>query len=305
MSVTKSALQSAKKAVDALILEKNCGPILVRLAWHDSGTYDKNVTAPWPAAGGAVASIRLVPELQHAANAGLINALRLLEPIKERHPAVSYADLFQMASAQAIALAGGPIIDMKYGRLDATDPNQCSPEGNLPAGGPGPDGIYGGPGGTAPTQDPTPQGHLRKVFYRMGLTDEDIVALSGAHTFGRAYKDRSGVGAELTKYTDGTTVPQKRADGTIAKITPGGSSWVDQWLIFDNSYFKIMKQATSDPELIKLPTDQILFVDPAFKVYSDKFAESQDEFFKSYAAAHKKLSEQGSKFDPPEGITLE
>lgn len=26
--------------------------------------------------------------------------------------------------------------------------------------------------------------HLRKVFYRMGLNDEEIVALSGAHTLG-------------------------------------------------------------------------------------------------------------------------
>jgi L-ascorbate peroxidase len=28
--------------------------------------------------------------------------------------------------------AGGPKIDMKYGRVDATGPKDCSPEGNLP-----------------------------------------------------------------------------------------------------------------------------------------------------------------------------
>jgi L-ascorbate peroxidase len=32
----------------------------------------------------------------------------------------------------------------------------------------------------------------------MGLNDEEIVASSGAHTFGHAYKDRSGAGAEQT-----------------------------------------------------------------------------------------------------------
>jgi len=72
-------------------------------------------------------------------------------------------------------------------------------EGNLPDGNPGPDGKFGGKGGTASTEATTPNEHLRKVFYRMGLNDEEIVALSGAHTFGRAYKDRSGVGAEKTK----------------------------------------------------------------------------------------------------------
>ena len=31
---------------------ENCAPILVRLAWHDSGTFDASVRA-WPACGGA------------------------------------------------------------------------------------------------------------------------------------------------------------------------------------------------------------------------------------------------------------
>lgn len=33
--------------------------------------------------------------------------------------------------------------------------------------------------------------HLRNVFYRMGFGDEGIVALSGAHTLGRAQKVRT------------------------------------------------------------------------------------------------------------------
>lgn len=34
--------------------------------------------------------------------------------------------------------------------------------------------------------------HLRTIFYRMGFTDQEIVALSGAHVLGRCHKDRSG-----------------------------------------------------------------------------------------------------------------
>jgi L-ascorbate peroxidase len=33
----------------------------------------------------------------------LINAVKLLEPVKEACPAVSYADIYQMASARAIS----------------------------------------------------------------------------------------------------------------------------------------------------------------------------------------------------------
>ena len=306
MPVTKEALEGARKMVDEIILEKNCGPLFVRLAWHDSGTYDAGLegTVDWPKAGGAVGSIRFEPEINHGANAGLINAVRLLEPVKAANPTVSYADIYQMASARAIELAGGPKLGVRYGRVDASSPEQCSPEGNLPDGNPSGEGKFGGMGGTKPTEDATPEGHLRKVFHRMGLNDEDIVALSGAHTFGRAYKDRSGEGAEKTKFTDGSTTKQIRADGVEAKFAPGGSSWVPQFLRFDNSYYQVVKDASSDPELLKLATDRVIFVDPAFKPFAEKFAESQDAFFKSYAASHKKLSELGSKFEPAGGVTL-
>ena len=185
----------------------------------------------------------------------------------------------------------------RYGRVDASAPEQCSPEGNLPDGNANPDtGKYGGAGGTASTEDTTPNGHLRKVFYRMGLNDEEIVALSGAHTFGRAYKDRSGAGAEKTKYTDGSSTTILRSDGKEAKYNTGGSSWTQQWLIFDNSYYQTIPDPDADPELLKLSTDCTLFDDEAFAPYATKFRDSQEAFFESYAKAHKKLSELGSKF---------
>ena len=184
-AATKDDLLAARDMIDKIIYEKSCGTILVRLAWHDSGTFDKNVKGEWPAAGGAVGSIRFEPEINHGANAGLRNAIKLLEPVKEAFPALSYSDIFQMASCRAIETSGGPKIGVKYGRVDATSPEQCSPEGNLPDAEAGPDGKYGGPGGTASTESTEPEDHLRKVFYRMGFNDEEIVALSGAHTFGR------------------------------------------------------------------------------------------------------------------------
>jgi L-ascorbate peroxidase len=302
MTVAKENLANAQKMIDGILLEKNCGPVFVRLAWHDSGTYDQSVSGEWPAAGGAIASIRFAPEINHGANKGLEGAIKLLEPVKEANPEVSYADIYQMASARSIELAGGPKIDMKFGRVDAVSPEQCSPEGNLPDGNPCPEGKFGGPGGTTSTACTTAQGHLRKVFYKMGLNDEAIVALSGAHTFGRAYKDRSGEGAEKTKFTDGSK--QLLVDGTEAKYKAGGSSWVKNWLVFDNAYYQTIPDESTDPELLKLAADKIIFVDPAMKPFAEKFRDSQDAFFESYAKAHKQLSELGSKFEPVEGVTM-
>ncbi|KAL0360253.1 UNVERIFIED_CONTAM: L-ascorbate peroxidase T, chloroplastic [Sesamum radiatum] len=267
-------LKSAREDIKELLKTKYCHPILVRLGWHDAGTYNKNIEE-WPQRGGANGSLRFEVELKHGANAGLVNALKLLQPIKEKYSKVTYADLFQLASAAAIEEAGGPKIPMKYGRVDVSGPEQCPEEGRLPDAGP-----------------PSPAAHLRDVFYRMGLNDKEIVALSGAHTLGRSRPDRSGWGKPETIYTK---------DGPGA---PGGQSWTVQWLKFDNSYFKDIKERR-DEDLLVLPTDAVLFEDPSFKVYAEKYAEDQDAFFKDYAEAHAKLSNLGANFDPPEGFSLD
>ncbi|KAK4767369.1 hypothetical protein SAY86_015119 [Trapa natans] len=176
-------LKIAKEDIKELLKTTFCHPILVRLGWHDAGTYNKNIEE-WPRRGGANGSLRFEIELKHAANAGLVNALKLLQPIKDKYSSVTYADLFQLASATAVEEAGGPKIPMKYGRVDVSGPEECPEEGRLPDAGP-----------------PSPANHLRDVFYRMGLNDKEIVALSGAHTLGRSRPDRSGWGKPETKYT--------------------------------------------------------------------------------------------------------
>nr|CAB3487088.1 unnamed protein product [Digitaria exilis] len=267
-------LKAAREDIRELLRTTYCHPIMVRLGWHDAGTYDKNIEE-WPQRGGANGSLRFDVELKHGANAGLINALKLIQPIKDKYPSITSADLFQLASATAIEEAGGPKIPMKYGRVDVTGPEQCPPEGKLPDAGPS-----------------SPADHLREVFYRMGLDDKDIVVLSGAHTLGRSRPERSGWGKPETKYT-------KNGPGA-----PGGQSWTAEWLKFDNSYFTDIKEK-GDQDLLVLPTDAALFEDPGFKVYAEKYAADQDAFFKDYAEAHAKLSNLGAKFNPPQGFSLD
>jgi len=85
---------------------------------------------------------------------------------------VSYADIWTLAGAVAIEIAGGPVIDHKLGRSDAKDGSSCPVVGRLP------DASQGAQ-------------HLRDTFYRMGFDDEAIVALSGAHTLGRCHTVRA------------------------------------------------------------------------------------------------------------------
>jgi len=54
------------------------GPVLLRLAWHASGTFDKETGT----GGSNGATMRFSPESGHGANAGLKSARDFLEPVK-------------------------------------------------------------------------------------------------------------------------------------------------------------------------------------------------------------------------------
>ncbi|KAG5530191.1 hypothetical protein RHGRI_030534 [Rhododendron griersonianum] len=235
-------IDRARRDLRALISSKNCAPIMLRLAMSTHFTF--------------------LPE-----------KTTMQEPLKARHPKITYADLYQLAGVVAVEVTGGPTIDFVPGRKVCLDfrgeglfsPHICiflyfhlpfvqdfmdSPEeGRLPDAKQGPS-------------------HLREVFYRMGLSDKDIVALSGGHTLGRAHPERSGF----------------------------EGPWTKDPLKFDNSYFVELLKEESEG-LLKLPTDKALVEDPKFRPYVEIYAKDEEAFFADYAASHKKLSELG--FTPP------
>ncbi|KAG7579381.1 hem peroxidase [Arabidopsis thaliana x Arabidopsis arenosa] len=240
-------IDKARRELRALIAKKNCAPIMLRLAWHDAGTYDAESKT-----GGPNGSIRNEEEYSHGANSGLKIALDLCEEVKTKHPKISYADLYQLAGVVAVEVTGGPDISFVPGRKDS---NSCTDEGRLP------DANQGFK-------------HLKDVFYRMGLSDKDIVALSGAHTLGRAHPERSGF------------------DGP----------WTQDPLKFDNSYFvELLKGEEYSEGLLKLSTDETLLDVPEFRRYVELYAKDEDAFFRDYAESHKKLSELG--FTPTDSVT--
>ncbi|KAI3960591.1 hypothetical protein MKX01_003765 [Papaver californicum] len=233
-------IEKAREDLSALITSKKCAPIMLRLAYFFF--FIKNAKTK---TGGPNGSIRHDSELNHGANTGLKIAIEICEEVKKKHPKITYADLYQLAGVVAVKVTGGPTIDFVPGRKDSLESDE---EGRLPD---GKKGIIK---------------HLKDIFYRMGLSDQDIVALSGGHTLGRAHADRSGF------------------DGP----------WTNEPLKFDNSYFvELLKEDTKGLLLLKLPTDKALLNDPKFRDFVKRYAENENEFFKDYAVSHKKLSELG------------
>ena len=189
--------------------------------------------------------------------------------------------------------------------VDIDEPRQCPAEGNLPDAEP----PFGDGSADAAT-------HLRRVFNRMWFNDQEIVALSGAHTIGRAFAERSGVtehgygDAKGTKHTGcpmgggGGQCPVARGDGKAGLgQTHGGMSWTKKWLNFDNSYFK--KEYVEDPKgLLWMSTDKALHTDPGFAPHFQRYADDEKVFFDEFALAMAKLSECGARFRPHNGVMI-
>eukprot|EP01031_Cornospumella_fuschlensis_P033277 gene33277-40260_t len=279
----------------------HCQPILLRLAFADAATYDYTISE-WPKSGGVNGSIAKCEALMNETfNAGLAKAIAILAPFKKKYSTISWADLIQMAGAAAVHSTGGPLIRLAYGRRDIDDqhPDLWEDLSN--------NGVYlPKPYPPYPLGEPMASAHLRILFNRMGLHGKEVVALMGAHTIGRAFQDRSGVcpfysGEQgATTYTKVTSsahgsLDMKKKDKGVGMA--GGCSWTKNWLQFDNSYFKRPFEDVDNKELLWLPTDEALMQYPLFREHLLRYSKDQQAFFEDYAAAHKKMSELGAKFD--------
>jgi len=236
------------------------GPILIRLAWHASGTYDKKSNT----GGSNGAGMRWAPESAWGANAGLDKARARLEPIKKKYPDLSYSDLWVYAGYVALETMGGPTVPFRLGRVDHVDEKKIPKLA---------DGLL--PDATQGAQ------HLRDIFYRMGFNDQEIVALSGAHGLGRCHLDRSGFEGPWTN------APTTFSNEYFRIL------FDEKWVKEKNSKGNLQFWDQKTHKLMMLPTDLAVVEDPKFREWSEKYKKDQDLFFKDFAAAFKKLTELG------------
>ncbi|KAF9010765.1 heme peroxidase [Cyathus striatus] len=232
------------------------GPVLLRLAWHSSGTYDKESNT----GGSNYATMRFEPEALHGANAGLRVAREFLEKVKQEFPWISYGDLWTLAGVAAVQEMGGPHIAWRPGRIDGQQ-KDATPDGRLPDASQGAD-------------------HLRNIFYRMGFNDQEIVALSGAHALGRCHRDRSGFDGPWT------FSPTTLTNDFYRLLFD--EKWV--WRKWDGPKQLEDKRTKS---LMMLPTDYVLVQDKSFKRYAKEYADDQDKFFRDFSKVVATLFELG------------
>lgn len=209
------------------------------------------------------------------ANAGLQHARVFLESVKEKHPWITYAELWTYAGVVALEEMGGPAVPWKGGRTDYVDDSKIPPRGRLPDGAQGAD-------------------HLRWIFYRMGFNDQEIVALSGAHNLGRCHADRSGFDGPWVNNPTRFSNQYFRLLLSLQwkkKTLPNG---VQQFVNYDED---------TETELMMLPMDIALTQDPSFRKWVEIYARDKDRFFADFAKVFEKLLELGIRRDEKGTIT--
>ena len=290
-------------------------PVFLRLAWHSSGTYDKESGT----GGSNGAGMRFATEAADPENAGLAVARAFLEPVKRRFPGISYSDLWILASYVGLEHTGGPKIEftpgrtdhpdesywagMSYGRLPAAEKYACPHVmGNLGSEMDAEGRVLGWEGLCT---------HVRnEVFYRMGFNDQEIVALlCGGHVYGRCHPTASGyAGAWVehpTQFSNEYATDMLEDDWRMVDHT---DTWLDAIGAAElrpapgnRQYVNKKPPGTADDEeedanQMMLLSDMILAWDPGFRSHLEYYASDEQRLKADFGKAFKKLTELGCGF---------
>uniref|UniRef100_A0ACD5UWH3 Uncharacterized protein n=1 Tax=Avena sativa TaxID=4498 RepID=A0ACD5UWH3_AVESA len=215
-----NALGIIKGAVRAAVSnESRMGASLLRLHFHDCFV------------NGCDGSVLLdgdTGEKNAVPNKNSLRGFEVVDGIKAQLEdscavVVSCADILAVAARDSVVALGGPTWDVELGRRDGSTSSQDAANSDLPA----------------PTLD---LADLIKAFTDKGLTAEDMVALSGAHTIGQArcvnFRDRLYSENASLDSTLATSLQAKcpstdgNGDDTTSPLDPSTS------YVFDNFYYK-------------------------------------------------------------------
>jgi catalase-peroxidase len=307
----------------------NYGGLMIRLAWHCSGSYRES-----DGRGGCDgARIRFDPELNWDDNANLNNARKLLEPIKDKYGSdLSWGDLIILAGNAAIESMGGHIHGFCGGRIDDIDGGdslilgpsdeqeaispcqsfEATMQGkcNLVEGSPiGPTTvglIYVNPAGPEGSEgDPVASGaDIRRAFGNMGFNDTETVSLvGGGHAFGKCHgacvSPPCGEGTEMEGIGHNTFT-----SGFEGAWTTTPTTWNNEYYqsLFDYEWEKITgpggkiqwepknADGTNGPDIMMLTSDIAMAKDSMYNPISKAYGADLDLLNKDFGYAWYKLT---------------
>ncbi|CAN6346758.1 unnamed protein product [Urochloa humidicola] len=164
---------------------------------------------------------------------------------------VSCADILALAAEISVELAGGPRWRVLLGRRDGTTTNVQSAD-DLPS-----------PFDSLEV--------LQEKFRNVNLDDTDLVALQGAHTFGK-------VQCQFTRENCTAGQPEGSLEN-LDQVTPN---------LFDNKYYGNILHGRA-----QLESDQVMLSDPSAPSTTapivHRFASNQQDFFRNFAASMIKM----------------
>ncbi|CAJ1967419.1 unnamed protein product [Sphenostylis stenocarpa] len=262
-SIVRNSVQQA------LTSDSRIAASLVRLHFHDCFVNGCDASILLDEGGNITQS-----EKNAAPNVNSVRGFDVVDSIKSSLESscpgvVSCADILALAAESSVSLSGGPSWNVLLGRRDGLTANQAG----------------------ANTSIPSPFASLANItskFSDVGLDTTDLVALSGAHTFGRAqcqfFSQRlfnfSGTGSpdptlnSTYLATLQQNCPQNGNGSTLNNLDPSTPN------TFDNNYFTnlLISQGL-------LQTDQELFSTNGSSTISivNNFANNQSAFFEAFA----------------------
>jgi catalase-peroxidase len=349
----KLNLEALKKDLSSLMTDSqgwwpadygHYGGLFIRMAWHSAGTYRKGDGR----GGGGSGNQRFAPLNSWPDNVNLDKARRLLWPIKQKYgKKISWADLMILAGNCALESMGVKTFGFGGGREDIWEPEEDTywgPEsewlgdkrytGDRELNNPlaavqmgliyvNPEGPNGQPSAVASGRD------IRETFYRMGMNDEETVALiAGGHTFGKCHG--AGDPALVGPKPEAASIEEQglgwkssfgsgKGDDTISsgiegawtpKPTQWGMGYFNMLFSYDwdlvkspagawqwvpvNPDEKDLAPAAHDPSkrvtTIMTTADMALRMDPIYRPISKRFHENPEEFADAFARAWFKLT---------------
>ncbi|KAK0585816.1 hypothetical protein LWI29_034385 [Acer saccharum] len=187
---------------------------------------------------------------------------------------VSCADILAVATRDLVTMVGGPYYNVVLGRKDGRISKASTVDGNLPK----------------PTM---PMSQILEIFKNRNFTEQEMVALSGAHTIGFSHckEFSSSIYNDTNHYNPRFVQGLQRACGDYQK-NPTLSVFNDIMTPnkFDNLYYQNLPKG-----LGLLESDHGLNSDLRTQRFVDMYARDQNLFFRDFARAMEKLGVYGVK----------